>query len=190
MADVSLWRKCRLLACPVRLNILSFLDQNPGQFVKQIADQISLAEDVASKNLQLLAAAGMLISEREGKFNFYRTNAEDPLFQISLVELRCSPLNTERVIRVATALTHERRVGIVAVLREGPSDVTDLCRRLHISRRAIKRHLDKLARRGWLVRDDEMCALSEPDESFAKLLLQCVEPGGTPAQVCRKGKVV
>jgi DNA-binding transcriptional ArsR family regulator len=185
MSYVSLWKQCRALACPVRLSILHLLTLKSGQYVKEIAGQLDLAEDVASKNLQLLESAGLLASERRGKYHYYRLNSEDPLLRM-VIEWLGRKMDSDRMIYMLTALTHERRVGIVALLRAGTAEVSQLCRDLKMSRRAAERHLDKLVRRGWLRMEEDLCMVSSPKDDFGKALLRCVEAGGTPAQVCQK----
>ncbi len=177
MEKLPLWKRCRILANPVRLNMLTFLKEQPRQYVKSIAEELGLTEDVASKNLQMLAAGGFLESEAVSKYLYYSLAESDELLQLVLHELKTRKSDVrERVFRTVTALTHERRVSIVAVLkRDGPMDMQTLCIRAGISELACRRHLNKLVRRGWMTTEQKKYVLLQPENRLAAGLMDAVK---------------
>ena len=176
MQNLPVWKRCRILANPVRLHMLKFLKRQPEQYVKSIAEELGLTEDVASKNLQMLASGGFLESERVSKYLYYNLAESDELLQLVLHELKTRKSNArERVFRTVTALTHERRVSIVATLkRDGPIDMHTLCVRAGISELACRRHLKKLVRRGWIKQEQNRYMLIKPKSQLGVKLLEMV----------------
>jgi DNA-binding transcriptional ArsR family regulator len=183
MNTMPLWKQCRILANPVRLKVLAHLDQHPHQYVRSIGDQFGMAEDVASKNLQLMASAGFLESERKGRYLFYSLQKPNELLRPVLVEVRKAGENVDPVIQTLTALTHERRVAMVAVLTKGSLDLDVLCRQTRISGMAAARHLDKLVRRGWVSVSDDQCRLLPPGDVLGRALVELAKNSLTLAQV-------
>lgn len=151
--------------------------------MKAVAQTLGLAEDVASKNLQMLASAGFLVYERVGKYLYYSLSASDELLHPVLAEIRKKGFDVNRVMFTLTALTHERRIAIVKVLCRGSAERDVLRRQTRISRMAADRHLNKLVRRGWVRVKDDFCELIEPDNRLGRTLVGLVEKSVTPAQV-------
>jgi predicted transcriptional regulator len=183
MNGLPLWKRCRVLANPVRLKLLAQLDQKPRQYVKAIAQTLGLAEDVASKNLQMLASAGFLEYERVGKFLYYSLSVSDELLCPVLAEIRKKGFDVNRVMSMLTALTHERRIAIVKALCRGCAEWDVLRRQTRISRLATDRHLNKLMRRGWVQVENDLCELMTPDNRLGLALIEVVKKSVTPAQV-------
>jgi len=177
MKDMPLWKRCRILANPVRLNMLILLSQQPEQYVKSIADKLGLTEDVASKNLQMLASGGFLDSEAVSKYLFYNLSGSSDLLQWVLRELKTRKSDArEMVFRTVTALTHERRVAIVEILKsEGPVDMQTLCVRAGMSELACRRHVNKLISRGWIRIKQKKYALVRPKNRLATELMNAVK---------------
>jgi DNA-binding transcriptional ArsR family regulator len=183
MSTMPLWKRCRILANPLRLKMLIVLAGSPRQYVKSVGEQLGLSEDVACKNLQLLASGGFLTAERVGRYLYYSLGGSDALLHAVLGELRRARGDAGFVIRTLTALTHERRVAMIAVLRNEPVDSDVLCRRVRMSGLAAGRHLDKLVRRGWVSMDGDLCRVLFPETPLEQVLLEAVKQSVTLAQV-------
>ena len=67
---MELWKVCRAINNPIRLEMLRFVAQSPGQAlnVLQVGDFVGLQKAAASQYLKLLATAGFVDVERSGKF--------------------------------------------------------------------------------------------------------------------------
>ncbi len=163
--------------------MLAQLDRRPRQYVNAIAQSLGLTEDVASKNLQMLASAGFLEHERVGKYLYYNLSVSDELLHPVLAEIRKKGFDVNRVMHMLTALTHERRIAMVAALGRCPLERGTLCHQTRISRIALERHLDKLIRRGWVRVDEERCELIPPKNGLGDALIELVKKSVTLAQV-------
>lgn len=78
----QLARVGKALAAPRRLELLDVLAQSP-RTVEGLADQTAMTIANTSQHLQVLRAAGLVTSEREGSFVTYRI-ASDRVTQLSL----------------------------------------------------------------------------------------------------------
>jgi DNA-binding transcriptional ArsR family regulator len=183
MNTVPLWKQCRILANPVRLNLLACLSRQPRRYVKSLGEELGLAEDVASKNLQLLASGGFLTAERAGRYLYYSLAESNPMGPVVLAELRRQGGDVNPVIRDLTALTHERRVAVVSILSGQTAGVDVLCRQARISGLAAGRHLDKLIRRGWIRMSGDQCELLVPATPLVRELIEAAKKSVTLAQV-------
>ena len=67
---MELWKACRAINNPIRLEMLRFIAQSPGLAlnVVQVGDFVGLQKAAASQYLKLLATAGFVDVERSGKF--------------------------------------------------------------------------------------------------------------------------
>ena len=67
---MELWKVCRAINNPIRLEMLRFIAQSPGRAlnVVQVGDFVGLQKAAASQYLKLLATAGFVDVERSGKF--------------------------------------------------------------------------------------------------------------------------
>lgn len=64
----------RALAHPLRLKILSFIDESEDVFVNQIYNSLELEQSITSQHLKVLKLAGVLDVEKSGKFMKYTIN--------------------------------------------------------------------------------------------------------------------
>jgi len=61
----------RALAHPLRLQILEFIDQNDTINVNKIYNTLQLEQSITSQHLRILRIAGLVTTQREGKFIHY-----------------------------------------------------------------------------------------------------------------------
>ncbi len=61
----------RALAHPLRLRILEFIDKNGGINVNKIYRALDIEQSVTSQHLKIMRMAGVLNSEKVGKFVTY-----------------------------------------------------------------------------------------------------------------------
>ncbi len=64
----------RALAHPLRMEILEFIDKNKSINVNKIYNTLKLEQSITSQHLRILRNAGIVITEREGKFIHYTVN--------------------------------------------------------------------------------------------------------------------
>jgi len=62
----------RALAHPLRMRILEFIDQNDMINVNKIYSSLELEQSITSQHLRILRQAGLVSTERRGKFIHYR----------------------------------------------------------------------------------------------------------------------
>jgi len=173
----TIWRTCRALANLNRLQIFSHLLKHDRCSVTDVAGTLGLSLPVASLYLRALNARGLLMAERVGRFVYYRVGANKSVHGAeTLVRVLRETLgkgqSSEQIFRDLTAFTHPRRVDIVRTLRHSgymqPAELRRLCR---MSRRAARRHISKLERRGLIVRRDNRVRYRCPDTRLAKVLV-------------------
>lgn len=61
----------RAFAHPLRLKILSFIDQNGSINVNKIYNTLKLEQSITSQHLRILRMAGLVGTQRDGKFIHY-----------------------------------------------------------------------------------------------------------------------
>jgi len=61
----------RALAHPLRLKILEFIDQNDAINVNKIYNTLKLEQSITSQHLRILRLAGLVNTQREGKYIHY-----------------------------------------------------------------------------------------------------------------------
>lgn len=61
----------RAIAHPLRLKILEFIDQNDLINVNKIYNTLNLEQSITSQHLRILRTAGLVQTERDGKFIHY-----------------------------------------------------------------------------------------------------------------------
>ena len=66
----------RALAHPLRMRILEFIDQNDEINVNKIYNTLRLEQSITSQHLRILRIAGLVETNREGKFIHYSINYE------------------------------------------------------------------------------------------------------------------
>lgn len=156
----TLWRTCRVLANDTRLRLLAQLARKQPQSVSELAAQCSLALPVASQSLRALEARGLLRVNRIRRRVEYciPTRLEaGPLADLTaalLADLRCEPLPTGAIMKLATAFTHPTRIQIHRMLQSGPKTAMQLQATICLSSLALWRHLRKLKVRGFVRYDD------------------------------------
>ncbi len=64
----------RALAHPLRMQILEFIDQNEMINVNKIYNTLKLEQSITSQHLRILRLAGLVETERNGKFIHYSIN--------------------------------------------------------------------------------------------------------------------
>jgi DNA-binding transcriptional ArsR family regulator len=64
----------RALAHPLRLRLLSFIDNNPNINVNKIYKALKVEQSLTSQQLHILRSAKLVISKREGRFILYTLN--------------------------------------------------------------------------------------------------------------------
>ena len=64
----------RALGHPLRLKLLSFIDQNRKINVNKIYRTLRIEQSVVSQHLRILRDEDLVRAERSGKFIFYRLN--------------------------------------------------------------------------------------------------------------------
>ncbi|MCF7848577.1 MAG: ArsR family transcriptional regulator [Kiritimatiellales bacterium] len=172
---VSLWRLCRTLANPVRLEMIGLFFQYNQLCVFETAELLGIGEGAASKHLQLLIAAGLLEFQRKGRYLLCSLATTGRTSHIlagirEIFEEHKEPIGA--VIGIATAFTHERRVALVRLLSKGHCNQLQLYEGTGISGRALTRHLNKLVRRGFVGRVGDGFRMVEPTGMLAKELIK------------------
>ncbi len=61
----------RALAHPLRMKILEFIDQNETINVNKIYNTLKLEQSITSQHLRILRLAGIVLTNRDGKFIHY-----------------------------------------------------------------------------------------------------------------------
>lgn len=165
------------MANPVRLNMLICLMDHPRLYVQEVADLLEIQEDVASKNLQVLASGGFLKSKAVSKYLYYTMANPDRLHSEILQQLKSRKKTTaEPLMWTLTALTHERRVSIVSLLKQhGSMEKYDLFFQAQISAVAGRRHLNKLIRREWVAEKNRVCCLNDLKDSLVTVLVDQIQ---------------
>jgi DNA-binding transcriptional ArsR family regulator len=175
----SLWRTCRVLASETRLKLLWEIFADGECFVGELGRRVRISDQNASIQLRLLNSRGLISSRRSGMMVLYRTepNEEVEFSKDLLNALRecCErEVPIRRVIRSATAFTHERRIRVVQLLSRSPLRPADLESRTGIGARALYRHLAKLEARGCVRRDHGLCRLAVPDNPLGVCLMKII----------------
>ena len=135
-----------------------------------------MTRSLATQSLRSLAARGLLAAKREGAWVYYRPRADPTIAEAGalLTSLRHALRNDEdavkNIYRLATAFTHPRRQTIYETLRRGDKGLADLRKETGISMRALRRHLDKLRDRGFVIWGEGRYRATVPPGSFAKAL--------------------
>jgi len=62
----------RALTHPLRMKILEFIDRHDSINVNKIYNTLKLEQSITSQHLRILRNAGIVLTEREGKFIHYK----------------------------------------------------------------------------------------------------------------------
>ncbi len=66
----------RAVAHPLRMKILEFIDRNEAINVNKIYNTLNLEQSITSQHLRILRMAGLVTTERDGKFIHYSIDYE------------------------------------------------------------------------------------------------------------------
>ena len=66
----------RALTHPLRMKILEFIDESGTINVNKIYSSLQLEQSITSQHLRILRAAGLVDTQREGKYIYYSINYE------------------------------------------------------------------------------------------------------------------
>jgi DNA-binding transcriptional ArsR family regulator len=151
----TLWRTCRILAGATRLQLLRLVVREPGQTVSRLAEATSISLTRASQELRRLQSRGLLQTKRKGStVQYYPTpdplvaTAKPLLAAMKSTFTRIPPAADQHVIEIATALSHPRRIIILAELLKSPRNFHQLHAAVHIPVASFKRHLHLLHKLG------------------------------------------
>jgi predicted ArsR family transcriptional regulator len=161
--------------------MLIYLNSDTRRCVKEIAKELEIAEDAASKHLQILSDAGWVVKIAHGRYIYYALDRESLLLNEALTYAREKSI--DRLMFMVTALTHERRIRIVRALASEPMSLDRLCSRIKVPAMAVDRHLDKLERRGFVRVENGIWMMILTDEALVKQLIESAASNITPAQV-------
>lgn len=175
----TLWRTCRVIANKPRLRIMRGLLEHPGRTVTAIAASHSLSVSVACRYLRDLNARGLLRAERTAGNVRYWPHADESmkqsraLFASIWATMSNHKTPVDFIFRQSTAFTHPRRMAIVRQLSQSSLSMSDIQRKVAVSRAAVQRHLSKLIKRGFVTHDAEghRYLLAVPATDFQRTLL-------------------
>jgi DNA-binding transcriptional ArsR family regulator len=172
----TLWRTCRALANPIRLDLIRELMNGATQSVTQLADKTGLSEGVASSYLRTINSRGLIQAKPNGRYVFYSAtpnpNVEHSAELLEALDRAFTDkMDNEAIIHVLTAFTHERRLEIIATMEEKRMSLIELTVSTGISGAALLRHLKKLRDRGIVKVSDRIYRLTTPEHAFARTLL-------------------
>jgi DNA-binding transcriptional ArsR family regulator len=173
----TLWRTCRVLACPRRLKILAAVVEKGPVCVKDVARICRMPANTATQYLRALQARGILAANRQSRWVYYVPRA-DPSVQhakpmlLAMQKAFARDESFEAMVAVLTAFTHPRRIAIARRLAAGPALVEKLAHDTGISLPACYRHLSKLQSRAVVVIGaDGTCQLVHSAPGLATALL-------------------
>lgn len=85
----------RALAHPLRMRILEFIDQNGIINVNKIYNTLKLEQSITSQHLRILRLAGLVVTERHGKFIHYGINYDKLSHSMGAINEFLDALNNE-----------------------------------------------------------------------------------------------
>lgn len=170
----TLWRTSRVLAGPVRLNLLRQILGGGVPCVMELAAAAGLSEPRASQELRRLQARGLVRAVRQGRYLVYRPvpDPKVPSAKLLLAAARAALAGRPdaETLRVAQAFGHDRRLTIVRTLLRGPQRASRLCATTGIPVPALFRHLGILAAGGLVRRTRSGWELAPSRHPLAKAL--------------------
>jgi DNA-binding MarR family transcriptional regulator len=181
--DEIIVRVARTLACRERLRLLACLVSEGEKTPTDLAGKMRLTPSALSAHLTKLTTAGLIQRRRSGAWSWCIASspyghstlsgktagwigqlfsyAEKAKKDCGLHEVRNCPSAAEAaklhdlIFESATAFTDLRRLQILRrLVRAGAASGPGLCRDLKMSPFALRRHCDKLLRRGYLIHLD------------------------------------
>jgi DNA-binding transcriptional ArsR family regulator len=149
------WRTCRVLANSNRLKMFALLVREPGLTVSAAATRVRVSLPLASLYLRALEARGLLASKRTGRWVTYQVSggnsAVGPLVSAMRSSTKRNGKFVQSTFKLATAFTHPRRIDVFRALMNRPQTMKELKVATRIPGRALLRHLQKLATRGFVL---------------------------------------
>ena len=172
----TLWRTCRVLAHPARIDLIRELFSNGPSTVADLAFKTHLTKGLGSAYLRSINARGLIRALPKGRYVFYssepNSTVQHAVEVLTALKNACnSGLNNECIIQCTTAFTHPRRIEIVAALQHKTRSAAELAGATGISMPALLRHLAKLKKRGIVEISKDCYRLVIPDNTFAHTLL-------------------
>ena len=174
----TIWRTCRVLACPRRLAILKAVIEKGPICVKDVARVCRMPENTATQYLRALQSRGLLAANRQSRWVYYLPRADhsvqhaEPMLAAMQAAI-AGGVSRDEMLAALTAFTHPRRIALVCRLAAGAVRVDQLAQDTGISMPACYRHLVKLQSRNVVVVDAEgCCQLCQPAPGLATVLLQ------------------
>jgi len=156
--------------------MLRLLLRTPGQTVTAVARQLHQPLSLVSENLRTLEARGVLAAQRAGRQVAYHPSlAVNPISTAGLAvalraALRQRSGSLDAAYRLMTAFTHPRRVEIYRLLHRGSGTAQQLRMASRISDRALRRHLQKLAARGFITHRHARFTVTPRTDSLRRAL--------------------
>lgn len=172
-----LWAFCRVLANETRLCLLFEIIRSAPLSVAQLSEKTGILETNASMQLKELHTYGLVTPNRRKQSVYYviRTSPPETYPKIllpPLINSAESNMPADKIIHMATAFTHQRRIEITRLLSSNPQTTCELLDSSNIKRSALHRHLTKLQRRGVVIRTDSTYRLSCPEHKLGVALLK------------------
>jgi DNA-binding transcriptional ArsR family regulator len=152
----TLWRTCRALANPSRLRLFAALVRKQPQTVSGLAEQVGLSLPLASMFLRTMESRGLLSVRRLRRNVEYQISAagDEPALAELIKALKSAIKHEEKpialIFHLATGFTHPARVEVYRQLAVASAFEEDLAHAMQLSLPAIRRHVQKLLRRGYL----------------------------------------
>ncbi len=131
---------------------------------------------MTSQCLRALNARSLLEAGRVGKNVFYgpysgvSVGGSGHLLRAIKTSFAKEKKPIEKIFRLATAFTHPRRIAIAKALDGGKLSGSELRERTAIRRRALDRHMKKLADRSFIERHGTKWRLARLDGALARTL--------------------
>jgi DNA-binding transcriptional ArsR family regulator len=173
----TLWRTCRVLAGPTRLELLRRIVAKPDACVAELMAAVGISEPRASQELRRLQARGLVQAVRTGRWMCYRpvsdpkvSSAKPLLAAMKAALARRSPEAEAQTIRVAKAFAHERRLKLVCALRRGPCTAGELQFTTSMPGAALARHLAVMKAGGVVRRSGKAWELAPHAHPLAKTM--------------------
>ena len=177
----TLWRTCRVLAGPTRLQLLRRILAAPGATVTRAAEAAGISLSRASQELRRLQSRGLLGVERAGPFVRYfpKPDPQVPgaaplLHALKATFARGGAARDAEAIRIATALAHPRRILLFRRLLEGPATLATLRSSSGIPFDSVHHHLQLLRRGHLVVGRPPVCRAARRNHPLAKCLVELV----------------
>ncbi|MDD2240313.1 MAG: helix-turn-helix domain-containing protein [Kiritimatiellae bacterium] len=171
----TLWRTCRALAGPTRLNLLRRIIEKPDQCVTDLAAAEEVSESRASQELRRLQSRGLVQMYRTGTWTRYRPVTDPKVVSAKplLAAMRKALVrwSDEKTRRVAHAFGHERRLKLVQLMQEGRRSLDEFQEQGNLSRPALFRHIAVLQEGGVIQRVPGGWELRANPHPLAKAML-------------------